>query len=252
MTMFRQIAPHGIVNRQIVAEKSSNNKASGASLKQQRETIRSDGEDTSAVHTTDVACETKEGILTEVNEFPEKGADEISQASGLSDSSSWTRISESAIADQQPNEDTMAQTAIGLPSSDVLEDPAASTASTRSEAVEAAEAAAAAAEATDTADTAGKSREKTVTHEENAKEYEQMVEQLEASKAEGLQPASGEGDEGFLTGSNAERSKTIEHAVMPGPGEAVVAPASGGDAQRTHEEMSRVTAMECPFLMNQE
>lgn len=245
MTMFRQIAPHGIVNRQIVAEKASNNKASCASLKQESEITRSGGKDTSEIHTVDAACEAKEGIPTEANGFPEKGADEISQASGLSDSSSWTRISESAIADQQPSEDTMAQTAIGLPPSDVPEDHTASTASTRSKAAEATE-------ATETADMAGESRENTVTHEENAKEYEQMVEQLEASKAYGLRPASGEDDGGFLTGSNAERSRTVEHAVMPGPGEAVVAPASGGDVQRTHEEMSRVTAMECPFLMNQE
>ena len=240
MAMFRQIAPHGIVNRQIVAEKAGRDKASDAPLKQESGTVRGDEEERSVLDTVDPACEAKEGIPAEVNRFPEKGADEISQASGLSDSSSWTRISEPAAADQQPNEDTIAPMAIELPPSDVPEDPAASTAFTSSEA----------AEGLEMAETAEKGREDTVTLEGNPKEYEEMVEQLEASKADGLQPASGEGF--FLTGPNADTSKEVEQAVMPGPGEAVVAAALSGEVQRTHEEMSRVTAMECPFLMNQE
>ena len=235
MTMFRQIAPDGIVNRQVVAERTGSDRSSCASLNQGSKTMKSDGVDTSAVHAVDIACEAKEGTPPEVNGFPEKGADEVSQASGLSDSSSWTRISESAIADQQPNGHLIVPTGNELPPSGIPDDPTAPTAYTSLEAAEPAET----------------TRENTVTHEENPEKYEQAVEQPEASKADGMQPVSGDG-RSDLTGLNADAPKDVEHAVMPGPGEAVVAPAWGGEVQRTHEEMSRVTAMECPFLMNRE
>ncbi|KAI9711469.1 MAG: hypothetical protein M1820_002032 [Bogoriella megaspora] len=46
--------------------------------------------------------------------------------------------------------------------------------------------------------------------------------------------------------------KQMEQTVQPAPGEAVVAPASSTETNATHEEMSKVTPAECPFLMNKE
>lgn len=47
---------------------------------------------------------------------------------------------------------------------------------------------------------------------------------------------------------------TVEEAVQPGPGEAVVAPAGSEETRLTHEEMSSLGAAagQCPFLMNRE
>lgn len=44
----------------------------------------------------------------------------------------------------------------------------------------------------------------------------------------------------------------MEKAVEPAAGEAVAAGPSSEEAKKTHEEMSRITPMECPFLMNRE
>ncbi|TKA70127.1 hypothetical protein B0A49_10623 [Cryomyces minteri] len=46
--------------------------------------------------------------------------------------------------------------------------------------------------------------------------------------------------------------KNMEEAVRPEAGEAVVAPAASEETRLTYEEMSRITPMECPFLMNRE
>lgn len=46
--------------------------------------------------------------------------------------------------------------------------------------------------------------------------------------------------------------KDAEEAVKPQPGDAVAAPAGSEETRRTHEEMSKITPMECPFLMNRE
>ncbi|EMC94675.1 hypothetical protein BAUCODRAFT_555502 [Baudoinia panamericana UAMH 10762] len=43
-----------------------------------------------------------------------------------------------------------------------------------------------------------------------------------------------------------------EQAVQPQPGEAVAVPAQSEETRVTHEEMSNITAAECPFLMNRE
>ena len=44
--------------------------------------------------------------------------------------------------------------------------------------------------------------------------------------------------------------KDMEARVNPGPGEAVAAAPDREEARLTHEEMSNITSMECPFLMN--
>lgn len=44
----------------------------------------------------------------------------------------------------------------------------------------------------------------------------------------------------------------MEDAVKPEPGEAVAAPAETEETRMTHEEMSRIALVECPFLMNRE
>lgn len=46
--------------------------------------------------------------------------------------------------------------------------------------------------------------------------------------------------------------KDMEAAVKPEAGEAVAAPAESEETRRTYEEMSRITPTECPFLMNRE
>ena len=45
---------------------------------------------------------------------------------------------------------------------------------------------------------------------------------------------------------------TVEDDVHPAPGEAVVAPADSTETRMTHEEMSSMGAGACPFLMNRE
>lgn len=47
-------------------------------------------------------------------------------------------------------------------------------------------------------------------------------------------------------------STSMEAAVKPDAGQAVVASAQSEETRRTHEEMSNITPMECPFLMNRE
>lgn len=44
----------------------------------------------------------------------------------------------------------------------------------------------------------------------------------------------------------------MEQAVHPQAGEAVAVPANSEETRRTHEEMSRISPGECPFLMNRE
>ena len=44
--------------------------------------------------------------------------------------------------------------------------------------------------------------------------------------------------------------KDMEARVNPGLGEAVAAAPDRKEARLTHEEMSNITSMECPFLMN--
>lgn len=46
--------------------------------------------------------------------------------------------------------------------------------------------------------------------------------------------------------------KDMETAVQPNAGEAVIAEANSEETRLTHEEMSRITPSECPFLMNRE
>lgn len=46
--------------------------------------------------------------------------------------------------------------------------------------------------------------------------------------------------------------KDMETALQPQPGEAVAAPADSSETHRTHEEMSKISAVETPFLMNRE
>jgi hypothetical protein len=45
---------------------------------------------------------------------------------------------------------------------------------------------------------------------------------------------------------------TMEEAVEPGPGEAVAVAPTSEETILTHEEMSKITPAECPFLMNRE
>lgn len=46
--------------------------------------------------------------------------------------------------------------------------------------------------------------------------------------------------------------KDMEMAVQPAAGETVAAPADSEETKATHEEMSKATPTECPFLMNRE
>lgn len=55
-------------------------------------------------------------------------------------------------------------------------------------------------------------------------------------------------DSGALLAENVAAGKNSEIA----PGNAVVVPADSAEARATHEEMSRITAADCPFLMNKE
>ncbi|KAK5706576.1 hypothetical protein LTR97_001566 [Elasticomyces elasticus] len=47
-------------------------------------------------------------------------------------------------------------------------------------------------------------------------------------------------------------AKDMEHAVQPQAGEAVASSAQSEETRMTHEEMSSISAAECPFLMNRE
>jgi hypothetical protein len=49
-----------------------------------------------------------------------------------------------------------------------------------------------------------------------------------------------------------QKGQDVEDVVKPGVGEAVAASGASEEARRAHEEMSRVTPAECPFLMNRE
>ena len=46
--------------------------------------------------------------------------------------------------------------------------------------------------------------------------------------------------------------KDAEMAVRPVAGQSVAAPADSEETKATHEEMSKATSAECPFLMNRE
>jgi hypothetical protein len=47
-------------------------------------------------------------------------------------------------------------------------------------------------------------------------------------------------------------SKDVEKAIEPSAGQAVAVPASDEETHVTHEEMSRLNPLECPFMMNRE
>lgn len=49
-----------------------------------------------------------------------------------------------------------------------------------------------------------------------------------------------------------ELPKQMEEAVAPAAGEAVAVPPHDHETRMTHEEMSRISPAECPFLMNRE
>ena len=259
MEMFRQIAPDGIVNRQTVAERANSQETHSVSTKHEKMTNKDDNDREGVKATDPVQAPKTEPPLVADFTF-EKAVDERSQTSSLSDSSSWTSVSDSTAIDKQLKNDEKIEASAS---------PAAAAAAAEAEAeAEAAEAEAeppvpsikpsqpsvsdvsVSTEAAEASGTAGTAMNSPITYEDKPMEYEEQVKQLEASKADGMQPASADG--GFMTGQHADVPKDVEDAVLPAPGEAVVAPATGEEARKTHEEMSRVTAMECPFLMNQE
>lgn len=49
-----------------------------------------------------------------------------------------------------------------------------------------------------------------------------------------------------------DHPRDTENAVQPEAGQAVAAPANSEETRLTHEEMSRITPAQCPFLMNRE
>jgi hypothetical protein len=61
-----------------------------------------------------------------------------------------------------------------------------------------------------------------------------------------------QGDAVTASGSSTEEKVAAEKKPEIAPGNAVVAPADSAEAKATHEEMSRITAAECPFLMSKE
>ncbi|GAB7348150.1 hypothetical protein MBLNU459_g6166t1 [Dothideomycetes sp. NU459] len=70
-----------------------------------------------------------------------------------------------------------------------------------------------------------------------------------------LAPGTHDDIDQHLEGSASEvhpHPKDMEAAVRPSAGEAVVAGAQTEETRLTHEEMSKITSTECPFLMNRE
>lgn len=65
---------------------------------------------------------------------------------------------------------------------------------------------------------------------------------------------SGRTDRDAVTASGASSAdKIVAHEETElAPGDAEVAPADSSSTQADHEEMSRITPAECPFLMNRE
>lgn len=49
-----------------------------------------------------------------------------------------------------------------------------------------------------------------------------------------------------------DHPKGMEEAVAPEAGQAIAVPATSEETRLTHEELSSITPMECPFLMNRE
>lgn len=85
-----------------------------------------------------------------------------------------------------------------------------------------------------------------------AKEPVQSADQIDESRATGTYDAVDE-----LLESSAEKvhphPHNMEETVKPSAGEAVAAPADSTETKMTHEEMSKLgNAGECPFLMNRE
>lgn len=67
-------------------------------------------------------------------------------------------------------------------------------------------------------------------------------------------PKAEAGAEDVVTASGSSTEEKIDaeknHEIAPG--NAVVAPADNVEAKETHEEMSKITTAECPFLTNKE
>ena len=63
---------------------------------------------------------------------------------------------------------------------------------------------------------------------------------------------AGDVDVVTASGATTEEKVAAEKNHEIAPGNTVVAPADSAEARATHEEMSKITAAECPFLMNKE
>ena len=109
--------------------------------------------------------------------------------------------------------------------------------------------------------------ESTTNGDSPIKDPEQTINQVVETRSTGKQNSDATIDESRATGtfdavdkhleSSAEKvhphPHDMEEAVKPVAGEAVAAPADSEETKMTHEEMSRLgSAGECPFLMNRE
>lgn len=81
--------------------------------------------------------------------------------------------------------------------------------------------------------------------------HDHYVEHSESPVIPVLKKESGDGDMVTTPGSSTEEKVAAEKNPEIAAGNAVVAPAESAEVKATHEEMSKITAAECPFLMNQ-
>ncbi|QIX01156.1 hypothetical protein AMS68_006673 [Peltaster fructicola] len=81
-----------------------------------------------------------------------------------------------------------------------------------------------------------------------------IAERMQADSVPGDMQGSIESDDmpAHSTGAKDALVASMETAVQPDAGEAVAVSAQSQETRMTYEEMSKITPMECPFLMNRE
>jgi hypothetical protein len=217
--MFRQIAPGGIVNKEIMNRKVDPSDALDPVVPETDGVkIAEEHNDPSSEHTNDpapkeiVPKQISNGTGEPANAFvPHQGAD--TEKSAEKPDSESTSVAQEIVASAAENG---ADTELSKPASNF--DPATSTSNI----------------------------------EESTTENEQNGEKVDESHVTGTYDAVDEHLESSAENVHPHPSD-MEEAVKPAAGEAVAAPADSSETRMTHEEMSSLSnASECPFLMNRE
>jgi hypothetical protein len=252
--MFRQIAPGGIVNKQIMDRKVELEHAIDAV-----EPPHSDGIKIAEQHNGDSSAQHNDGIkIAEQHdgESLEHANDPAPEDVIPKHISNGTGEAADAFVPHQGADTEKAAESLPADPTDLAQEIVASAAASGADA-EVSRPASNFEDASTTIPSNGESSALTEQHDANADESrapqtEQPDTSVDESRATGTYNAIDEYLEKPAEGVHPH-PRDMEEAVHPAPGKAVAAPADSLETRMTHEEMSQLgSAGECPFLTNRE